>query len=282
MQACGRNRLMTIRDPSTAPWNRSPQHETLGQARRPAQFGDRAGYRLCRPPLHQSQAAPGNRTIGDHPRRGGAGLRRGRQRLHRGSRRAVVHLARVQRGAAGRGRRPRAAPAAILSQLRRQGGGADHRPLREADRPVAGADVEGVFRQFGFRSKRFRDQADLVLQQRPGTAGEEEDHLAGARVPRGDRRLGQPHRPLAQPPGLRSAAGPVSPRRLPPSLPVRRKGRERRGLRHPPGREPGKADPRRGSGHGRGDVRRTGDGRRRGHRAAGDVFRQDPAGAQAP
>ena len=56
----------------------------------------------------------------------------------------------------------------------------------KADRAGAGADVQGVLRQFRVGSQRHRDQADLVLQQRAWPAGEEEDPLAPTRLSRRD------------------------------------------------------------------------------------------------
>ena len=58
---------------------------------------------------------------------------------------------------------------------------ADDRAGGEAGRDRAGADHHGLLRQFRLRGDRHRDQADLVLQQRPRPAREEEDHRAQAR-----------------------------------------------------------------------------------------------------
>ena len=114
-----------------------------------------------------------------------------------------------------------------------------------------------------------------------GRPGEEEDHLAPARLPRRHRGVGEPDRAARQPSRLRPADRPHPAHRLPAPLALRRRGRERGGLRLPARRQPGAADRARRPGHHRRDVRRAGDGCRRGHRAAGDLLRQDPGGPRS-
>ena len=206
-------------------------------------------------------------------------LRRGRQRVHRGAGRPVVHGARLRRAAPGRGghRRDEQAPLLLLLLPPRPRQG--HRPRREAGATGAGADVQGLLHLVGLGSQRHRDQADLVLQQRSRPTRQEEDHQPQQGLPRSHRRHRQPDRARRQPSGLRPADRPHPSHRLPPPLPLRRARRVRAGLRDPARRQPRAADPRGGAGHRCGVHRRAGDGRGRRDRAAGDLLREGAGGA---
>ena len=170
--------------------------------------------------------------------------------------------------------------AAVLSQLRRQGSGGEHAARGSADPHRARGDEPRALREFRIGGERHRGQARLVREQRARTAAEEEDRLAAARVPRHDRRRGEPHRPRLRADRLRPADRALPAHRLPALLPRRAARRERGGVCRPARREPRAADPARRPRHDRRVLRRAGDGRRRRDRAARDLFRSraaDPA-----
>ena len=190
-------------------------------------------------------------------------LRRPGSLLYRGPVGPLVRVPRLQRGAPGGGRDAAAQDHALLPQLRAQDRHAGDRPGREADRASAGADVQGLLCQLGLRGQRFRGQAGLVRQQRPGPAGAQEDHQPHQGLPRRHGGLGQHDRAALQPPRLRPADPEHPAYLLPAPLPLRRGGGERGGLRDPHGRGAGADDPGGRPRDHRRLHRRARDGRRR-------------------
>ena len=191
----------------------------------------------------------------------------------------MVLLARLWRRGVDRGGDDANAQAFDLPQFQPSLDRAGDRTGRKADRHRAGADVQGVLRQLRLRGQRFAGQDGVVLQQRPRPAREEENHLAPSRLSRRDRGERQPDRHSAQSPGLRPADRQHPARRLPALRARRRARRNRRGVRHPHGRQPRPPDHGRGPRDRRRVHRRAGDGGGRGDRAARDLLRQGPGGA---
>ena len=101
---------------------------------------------------------------------------------HRGHGRPVVRVARLRRGAAGRGGLRADAAAALLPRLRQR----SHEPAIElAEKLQAMAPVpmsKVFFANSGSEANDTAGQAGLVLQQRARPAAEEEDHLAASRA----------------------------------------------------------------------------------------------------
>ena len=102
-------------------------------------------------------------------------------------------------------RRPGEEPRLLPRLCRPRHRGLDH-ACQDDHRPRAEGHVAGLFRPLRFGRQRDQHQADLVLQQRARPAGEEEDHLALARLSRlrRDDRLADRPRPVPQ--RLRPAA----------------------------------------------------------------------------
>ncbi len=171
--------------------------------------------------------------------------------------------------------------AALLPHLRPEGRRRDRRPGRAADRHRAGADVEGLLLQLRLRGQRHRRQDGLVLQQRARPAGEEEDHRAAMAA------ITASPWPRPASPGL-----PLNHRDF--DLPIANILHTDCPHYYRFG-QPGESEEqfatrmaeslealiqREGPGDGRRLHRRAGDGRGRRHHAAGDLFREDPGGAE--
>ena len=116
---------------------------------------------------------------GDHPRQGRAGLGRRRQGLHRERRRPVVRRLgfdneRLVQAAANQMRKLPFYHAFTAKS---------HEPMIELAEMLiaarAGADEQGVLRQFRLRGERHRDQAGLVPQQRARPAATRRRSSAG-------------------------------------------------------------------------------------------------------
>ena len=277
--APGRVVVSGFRDrPARAPRRHFPPRETLDE--RTAEFPGEPGHRLPPAPLHQRAQARARGTA-DHQRgQGRPRLGRPGQAVHRGPGRPLVYGARLRRGSADRRRHPADAQDRLHLQLRPKVAPFGHRPFGEADRDRAGAHVEGLLQQLRLRGQRHRDQADLVLQQRHRPAREEEDHQPRQGLSRHHHRRRQPHRSALQPHGLRSADQEHPAHRLSAPLSLRPRGRERGGLRHPPGGRVGADDPRRRARDRRRLHRRAGHGRRRRYRSAQDLLGKYSAGSQ--
>ena len=149
----------------------------------------------------------------------------------------------------------------------------DHRPGAEGHEPR-------LFRPVRLGRQRDQHQADLVLQQRARPAGEEEDHLALARLSRLRRhdRLADRPRPLPQRlrPAARADPAHRSALLFPPRRPLDERGAVLAALR----RQARGDDPGRRAGHGR-RLHRRADPRHRRHRAAaGRLLAEDPGGAR--
>ena len=100
---------------------------------------------------------------------------------------------------------------------------------RSAKMIIDGArqDVEGLFRPLRLRRQRDQHQAGLVLQQRPRPAGEEEDHLALARLSRLGRHDRLADRPRRFHHDLRPAAPVILHTEAPHTIAAAPTGRER-------------------------------------------------------
>ena len=196
------------------------------------------------------------------------------QVLYRRHGRAVVHGARLGQRRARRHRGGADAQARLRASVRRQEPRRRDRAGREAQGDRAGPDLEGVLLQFRFGSKRHPDQARLVHEQCARPPAQEEDHQPPQGLSRRHHRRGVAHRTAGQPDRLRRPDRQHPAHRLPASLPLRAGGRERGGVRDAARRRARRADPARGTGHGRGFLRRAGDGGGRRDRSARDLFRQ--------
>ncbi len=191
-----------------------------------------------------------------------------------------MRLPRLFQRAADRGGGQADADAAVLSLVRGEIARADDRARGNADRPRAGADEQGVLREFGLRGERHGHQDGLVFQQRARPDNEEEADRAGEGLSRHHAGVREPHRAAGQPSQLRRAAARLRPHDDAASLPPGPARRDRGSLRDPLRRGTGKADPRRGAGHGCGDVGGARARRRRRDRAAAHLLRKDPGGAE--
>ena len=154
-------------------------------------------------------------------------------------------------------------------------------PARQDDhRPGPPGHVAGLFRPVRLGRQRDEHQADLVLQQRARPAGEEEDHLALARLSRVGRHDRVPDRTRPFPQRLRPAA-PTRPAHrgallFPPRRPLDERGAILQALRRPARGD----DPRRRAGYRRRLHRRADTGHRRHRAAAGRLLADDPGRAQ--
>ena len=188
---------------------------------------------------------------------------------------------RLRRGAAGERRGGADAQVAVLPFVLAQIASRGDRAGRAAGAHGAGRDVESPFHVIGLGGQRFRDQDDLVLQQRARPSAEEEDHRSPARLSRRDHRLGQPDRPAGLPARLRPAVADDAPCLLSALLAFWRAGRKRRGFCEPAGGRTRGRDHRGGAGDCRRIFRRAGDGGGRRHSAAAHLLGENPGGVPA-
>ena len=247
---------------------------------RPWEFRRQPRHCLSCARLHQSQEAPGSGPADHYRRRRHSRPGRQRQDLYRRPGRVVVHVFGILRGSPDRSRHPGPEEAPLLPRFRPQDRRRYHRAGGEADLHRPGADVEGVVRQFGLGSHRSGDQAGLVLQQRPRAGGKKEDHLPQPGLSRDYGRRRQPDGAVSHSRRFRPAHRALPAHGLSAFLPRGRRGRVGRGFRVALRREPGEVDRRGRPGHHRRLLRRAGHGGGRRHRAAGDLFRKNPGGAQ--
>ena len=225
--------------------------------------------------LHQRGGAARDRADDHRSRRGHPDLRQRREALHRGDVGALVRGARLRQCRADRGGAAADGEAALLPSLHRQepraGGGA----RREDQGPGARAHGAGLLPVERLGGERHPGEARLVLQQRAGPAGEEEDPEPDQGLSRRHHRRGVADRARQQPSRLRPA-GARDPASRDAALLEGRRGRRERGGLHRAARGRTRGHHRgRGAGDDRGLHRRAGDGRGRGDPAAGRLFRGD-------
>ena len=181
-------------------------------------------------PLRQSRALSRNRPAHHRARPRRLCLRHRRQALYRGHGRAVVHGARLRQRGTGRSRRGADAQALLRASVHRAEPRSGDRACGETQGDRAGADLKGVLLQFRIGSERHPGQARLVSQQRARPAEEKEDHQPHQGLSRRHHRRGIADRAPGQSSRFRPAAAGLSAHRLPASLPLRARRRERRGF----------------------------------------------------
>ena len=190
----------------------------------------------------------------------------------------MVHGAGLRQRRADRGRRGADAQALVRAPVQRQESRPGDRARRAPQGDRAGPDLEGVLLQLRLGGERYPGQAGLVHEQRARPAAQEEDHQPHQGLSRHHHRVGLAHGLAQQSDRLRRADRKYPAYRVPASLSVRARGRDR-GAILGPARGRARADDHcRGSRHGRGLHRRTGDGCGRRHSSTGRLFRGDRAG----
>ena len=156
-------------------------------------------------PVHESPSSRSRRPACHRSRRWSVGLRRARQGLLGGGRWVVVCLAGVQRGALGRGGLQATHVAAVHASVLVPQPWPGYRTGGAPAGTRAGADVQGVLRQFRVGRGGYRHQDGPVLQQRLGQDREEENHYPERRVSWNDGGGGEPDRDLQEPSQIRPA-----------------------------------------------------------------------------